>query len=107
MDNKIPTTKEELEALRKQVVEISDDELDDVAGGCGGHSNSNGKGHYSHGKGHGKGHDKNGCGCEEETASEADAGINWTCPYCSQTVYVTGYAEIQAHIAACPKAPKC
>lgn len=73
------------------MMEISDDELDMVAGGCGGRSGSS-KSSKSSGSGKGK-KDKGG----------KSAGISWTCPYCKKTFTLSNPAEAQSHMASCPK----
>lgn len=99
--------------VRQELNELSDDELDEVAGGCGGggngtgHGHSNGKGHHSHGNGKGKGHDKNGCGCGDDSseAETASAGITFTCPFCGKTMEVADNIEARVHVGTCPKNP--
>ena len=101
--------------VRAALNELSDDDLDAVAGGCGGngngkgHGNSNGKGHQEHGKGWGKGHDKCGCGDHEEDAGDVTlkttASMSFTCPYCGQSMMVADITEARAHMDACPSNP--
>ena len=74
----------------RKMMEIDDDELDMVAGGCGGNSGSksskSGSGSGS-GKGKGKG------------------GISYTCPFCKKTKTYASNAEAAAHVKSCPKNP--
>ena len=75
------------------MMEISDDELDMVAGGCGGRSGSS-KSSKSSGSGKGGKKDKSG-----------SAGVKWTCPFCKKTFTFTAPTEAGAHQRTCPKNP--
>ena len=77
------------------MMEISDDELDMVAGGCGGRSGSS-KSSKSSGSGKGKG--------KKDKGGKA-AGISFTCPYCKKTFTVADSSAGKAHIISCPKNP--
>lgn len=76
MDLKVPTNKAEMDELRKSLVEeITDDELDDVAGG-----NDDLQGKFS------------------ET-------IDWTCPFCGNVLKLKQYQDGPKHIVKCPNNP--
>ena len=73
---KIPNSKEEMEALRKSLVaELSDDDLDSVAGG-----NDDLKGKFAE-------------------------PITCTCPLCGQTLVLKSRQDSAKHMTKCPGNP--
>ena len=76
MDFKVPTSKEEMDALRKSLVEeISDDELDAVAGG-------------------------------NDDAKGKSNGISWTCPFCGKNMILKQAQDGPKHVTKdCPNNP--
>ena len=76
MDIKMPTSREEMDALRKKLLveEISDDDLDNVAGG---NDDEKGKG----------------------------TTFQWTCFFCGQTMTCKSDQDTCKHMTKCPNNP--
>ena len=76
MEFKLPTSKEEMEALRKSLVEeMSDDDLDMVAGG------------------------------NDDLKGKNKEGFPYTCGWCNQTFVFKQYADACKHATKCPANP--
>ena len=76
------------------MMEISDDELDMVAGGCKSKSGSSKS-------------SKSGGGKKKPSAPGKAAGISFTCPYCKKTMTVADTSAATSHLNSCPKRPAC
>lgn len=77
----------------RKMIEIDDDELDMVAGGCGSRSKSSKSSSSGSGKGKGK-KDKG-----------APSGYKYTCPHCKKTKTYSDMNAAMAHLRSCPKNP--
>lgn len=77
MEFKIPTSKEEMDALRKSLVqEISDDDLDNVAGG------------------------------NDDPKGKVKNGVAWTCPFCKMKKILYSANDGPKHMTQdCPANP--
>lgn len=77
MEFKVPTSKEEMEALRKSLIEeISDDDLDTVAGG------------------------------NDDLKGKSKEGIPWTCPLCGKDMILYQAQDGPKHVTKdCPNNP--
>ena len=74
-DIKIPTSKEEMETLRKSLSqEISEDNLDAVVGG------------------------------NDVVKGKGDGGP-WICPFCEATIMVYQLQDVLEHLTQCPRYP--
>lgn len=75
IDIKVPTSKEEMEELRKSIrQEISDDNLDAVVGG------------------------------NDDIKGKGDP-VPWICPGCGSTVMIRQYQDAAKHMTKCPGNP--
>jgi len=76
MEFKVPTSKEEMDALRKSLIqEISDDDLDAIAGG-------------------------------NDDVKGKNEGTPWDCPFCGKTLIIRQFQDGPKHmVQECPNNP--
>ena len=75
-DFKVPTSKEEMEELRKSLrEEISDETLDDVVGG------------------------------NDDLKGKSKKSIPWTCHFCGATIMCKAIQDAAKHMTKCPNNP--
>lgn len=78
MEFKAPTSKEEMEAMRKMLrKEISDDDLDAVAGG----------------------------NDDKPKGKKDKEGLPYTCPFCGATIMIYQFEDGPKHMTKCPNNP--
>lgn len=76
MNFKVPTSKEEMDALRLSMNELSDDELDAVSGG------------------------------NDDLQGKLDQPTEWTCPFCGQVLLLKMAMDGPKHVTQdCPNNP--